>query len=171
LTTTDEHDGGSVFTIEPITAAVTNLTVEQVLSYPIVSSPVSADMARHFSALYGRGRVMDATGDLHTDVTIDSIAMALPIVEYSDGIVPVPYATIADAVERGRLCVLDIDLPWLAVEFGAISLASRSLSPAAARLIEILEPIAGASVLDHRRLASHSPAPAMPPDTDVARAC
>ena len=80
--------------------------------------------------------------------------MAQTIVEQCDAVMPVPLATIADAVRNKKLCVLDIHVPWLVVEFGAIHLSGCTPSPAAQSLLEALRRVASESLLE----ANHSAA-------------
>lgn len=123
-------------------ANLCSLSAEQVLEFPIASPPIPAELAANFARAYTRGRRDEMTGDLHTTLVVDSIPMAQSIVEHSDAVMPVPLATIADSVRSRRLCVLDIHIPWLTVEFGAIFLAGRTQPPIARALLEALKRVA-----------------------------
>ncbi len=128
--------------------------VEQVLAYPIASPPIPAEIAANFARAYPRGRRDEHTGDMYTTLVVDSISMAQSIVEHSDAVMPVPLASIADSVVSGRLCVLDMQIPWLVVEFGVIYLAGRTPPPAARALVEALRSVANETHTEARHLAA-----------------
>ncbi|MGO9634515.1 MAG: LysR family transcriptional regulator [Steroidobacteraceae bacterium] len=135
-------------------ARLRSLSVEQVLAFPIASPPVPPGLAEKFSHAYPFGRRDEVTGDLYTTLLVDSISMAQIIVEQCDAVMPVPLATIADAVRNKKLCVLDIHVPWLVVEFGAIHLSGCTPSPAAQSLLEALRRVASESLLEANHLAA-----------------
>lgn len=117
------------------------LTLEEVRRYPIVApalpTRVSALAARDNQGL----RSNLPTGTVAPEIRIGSLPLAKRIVMESDAVGAATPPQIAEAVERGQLVVLDLDLPWLTTRYGIIRLANRTPSPAAEAFMEILRAV------------------------------
>lgn len=117
------------------------LTLEEVRRYPIVAPALPARV----SALAARDdrelRSNLPAGSVASDIRVGSFPLAKRIVMESDAVGAAVQVQIADAVARGQLVVLDLDLPWLTTKYGIIRLANRTPSPAAEAFTEILRAV------------------------------
>jgi DNA-binding transcriptional LysR family regulator len=113
-----------------------HVTLEQLLEYPVASTPLPVTMAATLPPAMAALQRDDLTGDAHTSISTDSLELAQAIAERTDAVFPVMLALIAAPVRARRLVLLDSSLPWNAVNWGILTLAGRTPSPAAQAFME-----------------------------------
>jgi DNA-binding transcriptional LysR family regulator len=114
------------------------LTLEQVRTFPLVGTALPP----RFVALAARNNIGYRpnlpAGTSAPEIRVGTFALARRMVMESDAIGGAVPSQIEDAVARGELVTLDLDLPWLKTSYGIIRLANRTPSPAAVTFIDIL---------------------------------
>lgn len=95
--------------------------------YSFAGIPIPFRLAR----LFPRNRHLDKdTGELFPPIVVEDLDAACAIVACTDALgVAVPLL-IQPWLQRGELAVLPFRQPWLQLEFGFVTLASRVVSPA-----------------------------------------
>lgn len=137
------------------------LTVEDVLDFPLVASPLRGDQLLEVIRAKARGRVDPDTGDFMPAITVNSLDLARLIAMESDALFPGTASMIAPDVAAGRLVRLDFRIPVMATEYGFVYLRDRTLSPAArAFMVEMraVEADLAAAEGEAPRTARRSPA-------------
>jgi DNA-binding transcriptional LysR family regulator len=126
----------------PLARAGTDLTLNQALEYPLATTLLRGDA----TALAPRGRAALSAGRYGEaraapQITLNSLAAARLIAQQSDTLCIVTDDCLADDADAGRLVRLPIDLPLLRTRYGVLTLAGRSLAPAASAFIERLRAV------------------------------
>jgi DNA-binding transcriptional LysR family regulator len=142
----------------PLTRVRGAVTLDQALEYPLATTLLRAEA----TALAPRGRAALSAGRhgearAAPQITLNSLAAARLIAQHSDTLCIVTADCLADDSAAQRLVRLPIELPLLRTSYGVLTLAGRSLAPAAPVFIERLRAVvAQAGVVP--RAAAHSPA-------------
>lgn len=106
------------------------LSLEEVLRYPMISCA----MPRQFADLFGKhpnaGRLDRDSGQFCPAITIDSLVLGPGIAAVSDAVMLTPPCLAADGLKSGQLLILDLHLPWQHTNYGFIYKRDRSLSSA-----------------------------------------
>jgi DNA-binding transcriptional LysR family regulator len=117
-------------------------TLARVLEFPLATMMLLGGPAV-LAASGGKAVPLEeARGAVYTPpILVGTIVAARTIARESDAVVPGPALALAEDVAHGRLVLLDLTLP-LSVDKGAIlTLQDRTLSPAAAKFIELLRDV------------------------------
>lgn len=96
-------------------------------AYPFAGMPIPFRLAR----LFPRNRHLDQdTGELFPPILVEDFDAACTIVASTDALgVAVPLL-LKPWLETGKLAMLPIRRPWLRLDYGFVTLASRAASPA-----------------------------------------
>ena len=92
--------------------------------------PVPTRMATFLTRAKVRGRIDPATGDFNTTVTVDSIGLMKRAVLEADAVGWAPRVLLAAELSAGTLVALDVDAPWVKLDYGIIRLRDRASTPA-----------------------------------------
>jgi len=116
-------------------------TLKDVAAFPLVATPLP-ERVWHLLGGTGPGavpshRVRDAAS--RPRIQVNSFELIRRIVLESDGIGLAASAQIATDLQAGVLVALDLEVPGLESNYGVITLAGRTLSPAAEAFIGILQ--------------------------------
>lgn len=111
-------------------------SLEQILAYPFVSTPLPARVAQTFYRLAKTGAIDPQTGDYLPPIRVDSVCVARAIAASSDAVALAPRALIADDLGCGRLVALPFKATWLQTHYGFTHLRDRALSPACLAFVE-----------------------------------
>jgi DNA-binding transcriptional LysR family regulator len=118
-----------------------NLTLEQVLAYPRVSSLLRGDQAATVATGGARGGVDAGTGDFTPAIYVNSIDMARRIARETDALIPGTLAMLAPDREAGRLVIVDFHIAVMRTSYSLVYLRDRTLAPAALAFIAILREV------------------------------
>jgi DNA-binding transcriptional LysR family regulator len=122
-------------------AGAAALTLEELRKYPLVGTNLPPQLAA-LAAKNRKGlRANLPAGVTAPEIRVDTFALARRIVMQSDAVGGAAPSQIQDAVERGELVVLPLEVPWFRTSYGIIRLANRTPSPAALAFIEILREV------------------------------
>ena len=127
------------------------VTLDQALEYPLATTLLRGDataLARRGRAALAAGRYGEARAA--PQITLNSLAAARLIAQHSDTLCIVTADCLADDAAAGRLVQLPIDLPLLLTSYGVLTLAGRSLAPAAPVFIERLRAVVAQARRAHR---------------------
>jgi DNA-binding transcriptional LysR family regulator len=116
----------------PLARAGAAVTLNQALEYPLATTLLRGDA----TALAPRGRAALSAGRYGEaraapQITLNSLAAARLIAQHSDTLCIVTADCLPDDTAAGRLVRLPLDLPLLRTHYGVLTLAGRSLAPAA----------------------------------------
>jgi DNA-binding transcriptional LysR family regulator len=115
-----------------------NLTLQHVLSFPIVSGHMGGDVAQ-FARISGASGAFDAdTGEFQPTIQVNSMSLARAIVYQSDAVLPATLDMVEDEIDTGRLVRLDIDALPVSVRPCQFYRRGRTPSPAALTFMEML---------------------------------
>ncbi len=112
------------------------LTLDDVLSYPLVCSQLPNQIATLFGDCPAAGRLDPDSGEFYPAVTLESLALGPGIVARSDAILLTSAGIAADGLVRGELAVLDLHLPWQRTNYGFLFKRGRTLSAATREFME-----------------------------------
>jgi DNA-binding transcriptional LysR family regulator len=140
----------------PLARAGAAVTLQQALEYPLATTLLRGDA----TALAPRGRAALSAGRYGEaraapQITLNSLAAARLIAQHSETLCIVTADCLADDAATGGLVRLPIELPLLRTSYGVLTLAGRSLAPAAPVFIERLRAV----VAQARRTSGEGPAP------------
>lgn len=127
------------------------VTLDQALEYPLATTLLRGDataLARRGRAALAAGRYGEARAA--PQITLNSLAAARLIAQHSDTLCVVTADCLADDAAPGRLVRLPIDLPLLLTRYGVLTLAGRSLAPAAPVFIARLRAVVAQARRAHR---------------------
>ena len=118
------------------------VTLKQALEYPLATTLLRGEatvLAPRGRAALSAGRHGEARAA--PQITLNSLAAARRIAQHSDTLCIVTADCLAEDTAEGRLVRLPIDLPQLRTSYGVLTLAGRSLAPAAPVFIEQLRAV------------------------------
>ena len=119
----------------------TAVTLDEVRNFPLVGTALPPQLAA-LAARNNRGlRSNLPEGITAPEIRVGTFALARRIVMESDAVGGAVPSQIEDAVARGQLVRLTLDLPWLKTNYGIIRLANRTPGPAAMAFMEILRKV------------------------------
>jgi len=119
----------------------TAVTLDEVRNFPLVGTALPPQLAA-LAASNNRGlRSNLPEGITAPEIRVGTFALARRIVMESDAVGGAVPSQIEDAVARGQLVRLTLDLPWLKTNYGIIRLANRTPGPAAMAFMEILRKV------------------------------
>jgi len=104
------------------------ITAKDLDAYPMASVPIPSRVAHLFPR---NSRVDEASGDLFPPVLVEDLTAVRTIVANTDAIGVASPLQIESSLRSGELAVVPLRASWLRLDYGFISLAARSLSPAA----------------------------------------
>ena len=117
------------------------VTLDEVRNFPLVGTALPPQLAA-LAASNNRGlRSNLPEGITAPEIRVGTFALARRIVMESDAVGGAVPSQIEDAVARGQLVRLTLDLPWLKTNYGIIRLANRTPGPAAMAFMEILRKV------------------------------
>jgi DNA-binding transcriptional LysR family regulator len=139
----------------PLERAGAAVTLNQALEYPLATTLLRGEA----TALAPRGRAALSAGRYGEaraapQITLNSLAAARLMAQHSDTLCIVTADCLADDAAARGLVRLPIDLPLLRTSYGVLTLAGRSLAPAAPVFIERLRAV----VAQSRRSSREGPA-------------
>ncbi len=106
------------------------LTLDRVVSFPLVCSRIRGEIARRLPTRSPAG-VLDATTQMFTPaIHVEAFDVARRIARESLAVLPAVPGLVRDDVEAGRLVRLDFAEPWLLLHYGLFHRRGRRLSPA-----------------------------------------
>lgn len=108
-----------------------NIQIEDVVAYPLISSPAAhaglAAQSQTHPAL--RQNTSHLLARWIPAVTIEDVTLMKQIVAATDAVTLLSAYLVRDEVTEERLIVLPFAMPWLKVSFSILHLAHRTLSP------------------------------------------
>lgn len=107
-----------------------DLTLQEVLAYPLACTILPHTLAKHFGNAPMAGRLDPDSERFIPAVALDALMLAPSIVATSDTIFLTPPSLVADGLERGELMILDLHMPWQRTCYGFIFKHGRTLSKA-----------------------------------------
>lgn len=87
------------------------------------------------------GDVIEGVNESKKPIVVDNYSSACEIVRHSDAVTMATKEQFDSWPNSADFHILPISYPWLYLDYGFISLRSRSLSPAAARFMEVVRGI------------------------------
>jgi DNA-binding transcriptional LysR family regulator len=118
-----------------------SLTLDELRRYPLVGTVIPTRLDA-LAAKDDKGlRSNLPEGATAPEIRVSIFALARQIVMESDAIGGAVPSQIEDAVARGQLVSLPLDLPWLKTNYGIIRLANRTPGSAAVTFMEILREV------------------------------
>ena len=105
-----------------------NLSLEEVMRYPLISCAMPRQFADLFGSYPKAGHLDHDSGQFCPAITIDSLTLGPGIAEVSDGIMITPPSLATDELRSGKLVILDLHLQWQRTNYGFIYKRDRSLS-------------------------------------------
>lgn len=143
-----------------------NLTLEQILEYPLVGTRLPSRVGAAFGASQAAGVIDPANGDFMPRIGTTSNASARALVKRTDGIGLATHAQIAEEIRRGALTLLDIEIPGLETRYGIARLRDRTPSAAATAFMKLLRQVEEEQAgkldhleADHQAMRDNRPAP------------
>jgi DNA-binding transcriptional LysR family regulator len=106
------------------------LAFTEVARHSCAFPPVPTRMATFLTRAKVRGRIDPATGDFTTTVTVDSIGLMKRVILESEAIGWAPRILLATEMAAGTLVALDVEAPWVKLDYGVIRLRDRASTPA-----------------------------------------
>ncbi len=112
------------------------ITLDMILDLPLVSSEAAASVLAAMASKAADGsETARRLGRWMPTVAVESIAMMCATAAQSDCVALLPLPIALDEVQRGRLAIVPLVLPWLKVTFGVMHLAHRPLTAEGAALV------------------------------------
>ena len=96
-------------------------------------------LAKLVARVVGDLRLADRLAHWLPTIATESISMMCATVDSSNGVTLLPLMSALAEVERGRLIVLPIQLPWLKVAFSIMHLSHHVLSTAGERFVDAVK--------------------------------
>ena len=117
---------------------IRELTLEQVLAFPLVSTLLRGDRATTVARGGGLGSANPHTGDFTPAIHVNSLAIARQIARQSDALFPGTLSMLAPDVEAGQLVRLAFHIPVMRTSYSLMYLRDRTVSPAAQAFMDLL---------------------------------
>ena len=117
------------------------LTLEEILTYPLVGTVFPPSLAGTLAQGQAGGRIDPYTGHFLPAVTIDSLSLARRITVGCDAVLLLTIGAVERELQTGDLVILDCHLPWMHTNYGFIYKRDRSLSTAAHEFIARLREV------------------------------
>jgi len=134
-----------------------NVTLEQVLAFPLVSSLVRGDAATTASAGGALGGIDPDTGDFTPAIHVNSVSLARRIARDTDALAPGTMAMLAPDVNAGRLTLVDFHLAVMQTRYSLLYLRDRTLAPAAVAFVDIIRGVEAELMADRLEVAARVP--------------
>lgn len=106
------------------------LTLEEILSYPLVGSVFPPVLAPILAKGTAAGRIDEASQNFLPAITVHSLSAARDIALGCDAILPITPGCISRELESGEIVILNFMRPWMKHRYGFITLRGRTPSPA-----------------------------------------
>lgn len=118
------------------------VTPAEIDAYPLAATHLIGHIAEFATSTGIRGGTYDPdSGDYRPAIHVNSFAVARQIAAGSDAIASGIAVTLAADIEAGRLVTLDFHAAELQTRYAIITLKGRTLSPSAAKFIELLREV------------------------------
>jgi len=138
--------------------AGSDLSLETILVFPLVSSRIPQRIAVHVAKSMPLAKVDRDTGDLSPNLMLDSFAAAKAAVLAGDAIGLAPLTAIEAELRAGKIALVPFDAPWLHMSYGLFYPRKKSLSRAAQLFVTQLRQVETAlQVREQRAVARMSP--------------
>ena len=123
-------------------AANPQVTFDDVLSFPWVGPNLPQTMTEFLPTTpMPFGYADTAAGRMVPRLRVESFSAIKRIVLSGDALSAAPPPMIKEELAQGRLVLLPVDIPWLAISYGFIWRRGRSLSPTALSYMKIVRAI------------------------------
>jgi len=139
----------------PLTSG-TDLSLETILVFPLVTSRVPQRIAVHIAKSMPLAKVDRDTGDLSPSLMLDSFAVAKAAVLAGDAIGLAPLTAIEAELRSGKIALVPFDAPWLHMSYGLFYPRKRSLSRAAQLFVTQLRQVETALQVREQRAVSRT---------------
>jgi DNA-binding transcriptional LysR family regulator len=139
----------------PLTTG-TDLSLETILVFPLVSSRIPQRIAVHVAKSMPRAKLDRDTGDLAPSLMLDSFAVAKAAVLAGDAIGLAPLTAIESELRSGKVALVPFDAPWLHMSYGLFYPRKRSLSRAAQLFVTQLRQVETALQVREQRAVSRT---------------
>jgi DNA-binding transcriptional LysR family regulator len=138
--------------------AGSDLSLETILVFPLVSSRIPQRIAVHVAKSMPLAKVDRDTGDLSPNLMLDSFAVAKAAVLAGDAVGLAPLTAIETELRAGKIALVPFDAPWLHMSYGLFYPRKKSLSRAAQLFVTQLRQVeTGLQVREQRAVARMSP--------------
>jgi DNA-binding transcriptional LysR family regulator len=134
----------------------TDLSLETILVFPLVSSRIPQRIAVHVAKSMPLAKVDRDTGDLSPSLMLDSFAVAKAAVLAGDAIGLAPLTAIESELRSGKVVLVPFDAPWLHMSYGLFYPRKRSLSRAAQLFVTQLRQVETALQVREQRAVSRT---------------
>jgi len=116
------------------------VTLDMLLAQPFIGgSQTMPRLAKLVARVIGDTRLADRLAHWLPTIATESISMMCATAASSDGVTLLPLMSALAEVERGRLIVLPVELPWLKVAFSIMHLTHHPLSAAGERFVSAVK--------------------------------
>jgi DNA-binding transcriptional LysR family regulator len=139
----------------PLTSG-TELSLETILVFPLVTSRVPQRIAVHVAKSMPLAKVDRDTGDLSPSLMLDSFAVAKAAVLAGDAIGLAPLTAIETELRNGKVALVPFDAPWLHMSYGLFYARKRSLSRAAQLFVTQLRQVETALQVREQRAVART---------------
>ena len=139
----------------PLTSG-TDLSLETILVFPLVTSRVPQRIAVHIAKSMPLAKVDRDTGDLSPSLMLDSFAVAKAAVLAGDAIGLAPLTAIEAELRSGKVALVPFDAPWLHMSYGLFYPRKHSLSRAAQLFVTQLRQVETALQVREQRAVSRT---------------
>ncbi|MCM2310118.1 MAG: LysR family transcriptional regulator [Steroidobacteraceae bacterium] len=139
----------------PLTAG-TDLSLETILVFPLVTSRIPQRIAVHVAKSMPLAKVDRDTGDLSPSLMLDSFAVAKAAVLAGDAIGLAPLTAIETELRNGKVALVPFDAPWLHMSYGLFYPRKRSLSRAAQLFVTQLRQVETALQVREQRAVART---------------
>jgi DNA-binding transcriptional LysR family regulator len=138
--------------------AGSDLSLETILVFPLVSSRIPQRIAVHVAKSMPLAKVDRDTGDLSPNLMLDSFAVAKAAVLAGDAVGLAPLTAIETELRAGKIALVPFEAPWLHMSYGLFYPRKKSLSRAAQLFVTQLRQVeTGLQVREQRAVARMSP--------------
>ena len=134
----------------------TDLSLETILVFPLVTSRVPQRIAVHVAKSMPLAKMDRDTGDLSPSLMLDSFAVAKAAVLAGDAIGLAPLTAIEAELRSGKIALVPFDAPWLHMSYGLFYPRKRSLSRAAQLFVTQLRQVETALQVREQRAVSRT---------------
>src|SRR5512145_1351073 len=139
----------------PLTSG-TDLSLETILVFPLVTSRVPQRIAVHIAKSMPLAKVDRDTGDLSPSLMLDSFSVAKAAVLAGDAIGLAPLTAIEAELRSGKVALVPFDAPWLHMSYGLFYARKHSLSRAAQLFVTQLRQVETALQVREQRAVSRT---------------
>lgn len=119
---------------------LTTIDYRHISKYPLVSCQLPYRLLPHIKE-HGDAFPGDEQTFVYSNIVCDSFSICKNISLYSNAICLIPELLVTSELENGELRILDYKHEQITTQSGIVHLASRDLSPAAVRYIEIVREV------------------------------